>query len=74
MMLAEKIRNILLTIIGFITGIFATIVAVYLFGTDAIFIIITVGIVALTLRLKLRKLTNEIEYLKREINQLKEKH
>ena len=74
MMLAEKIRNILLTIIGFITGIFATIVAVYLFGTDAIFIIITVGIVALVLRWKLRKLTDEIEYLKREINQLKEKH
>ena len=74
MMLAKKIRNILLTIFSFFTGICATIVAVYFFGTDAIFIIITVGIVVLTLRLKLRKLTDEIEYLKREINQLKKKH
>lgn len=74
MMLYEKVRTILVRIISFFTGICATIVAVYLFGTDAIFIIITVGIVALVLRLKFRKLTNEIEYLKREINQLKEKH
>ena len=72
MMMAEKIRNVLLKIIGFVTGTIATIVALYLLGTTALLIIIG-GCITLAISRTHKRLTNEIEYLKKEINKLKEK-
>ncbi|MDE0087179.1 MAG: hypothetical protein OXU23_15770 [Candidatus Poribacteria bacterium] len=73
MMMAEKIRNVLLKIIGFVAGTIATIVALYLLGTTALLIIITGGCITLAINRRHKRLTNEIEYLKKEINKLKEK-
>ena len=72
-MMAEKIRNVLLKIIGFVTGTIATIVAVYLLGATALLIIIIGGCITLAISRTHKRLTNEIEYLKKEINKLKEK-
>lgn len=71
MMMEEKIRNVLLNIIGFATGIIATIVAVYLFGATALLLIITGSCILLVLSRTHKRLTNEIEYLKKEIETLK---
>lgn len=73
-MIAEKIRNVLLKTIGIVTGTIATIVAVYLFGTTALLLIIVGGCITLALSRTHKRLTNEIEYLKKEINKLKEKN
>lgn len=74
MMMAEKIRNVLLKIMGFVAGTIATIVALYLFGATALLIIITGGCITLAINRRYKRLTNEIEYLKKEINKLKEKN
>lgn len=73
MMMAEKIRNVLLKIIGFVTGTIATIVALYLLGTIALLLIIIGGCITFAISRTHKRLTNEIEYLKKEINKLKEK-
>ena len=78
-MMIEKIRNILLKITGFVVGFaittIAIIVAVHLFGTTAFLLIIIAGCITLTLVIfrTYKRLTNEIEDLKKEINKLKEK-
>ena len=72
MMMAEKIRNVLLKIIGFVTGTIVTIVVLYLLGATALLIIIG-GCITLAISRTHKRLTNEIEYLKEEINKLKEK-
>ena len=72
MMMAERIRNVLLRIIGFAIGIIVTIFAVYLFGATALIIIIC-GCITLAIRSSYKRLTNEIEDLKEEINRLKNK-
>ena len=73
-MMAEKIRNVLLKIIGFVTGTIATIVAVSLLGATALLIIIIIGgCITLAISRTHKRLTNEIECLKEEINKLKEK-
>ncbi len=73
MMMAEKGRNVLLKIIGFVTGTIATIVAVSFLGTTAL-LIITGGCITLAISRTHKRLTNEIEHLKKEINKLKEKN
>jgi len=75
----EKTQNVLLKITGFVIGFTATsvavIVAVFLLGATGFLLIITGGIITLTLAIfrKFKKLTSEIEDLKIEINKLKEK-
>ncbi len=73
MMMAEKIRHVLLRITGFVTGMIVTIVSVYLFGAIALLIIITSGCIILVINRKHKRLTNEIEHLKKEINKLEKK-
>ena len=79
-MMAEKIRNVLLKIIGFVTGMIATIVAVYFLGTTALLIIIIGGCITLAIsgthknRDKLKTLEKEMEHLKNELDKIKDKH
>ena len=77
-MIIEKKRNVFLKITGFVIGFAATFVALIvavLLGATGFLLIITGGIITLTLAIfrKFKKLTSEIEDLKIEINKLKEK-
>ncbi len=72
MMMAEKIRHILLKIIGFATGIIATILVLYLFEVIGLLIFIA-GCITFAISRRFKRLTNEIEYLKKEIDKLKRK-
>ena len=78
MMMAEKIRNVLLKIIGFVTGTIVTIIAVYLFGTTAL-LLVTFLFIAYIIkgynknRDKLKKLEKQMETLKNEIEKIKDK-
>ena len=71
MMMIEKIRNTFLNILGFVTGIIAASVAIYLFEAAALFVIIAGGFFALAMRKKHKKFTSEIDNLKNEIDNLK---
>ena len=71
MMMAEKIQNVFQKIIGFGTGIIATIVAGYLFGITALFIIIAGGCITFAIRRRHKRLTNEIEALNKQVETLK---
>lgn len=72
MMMAEKIRHILLKIIGFATGMIATILVLYLFEVIGLLIIIG-GCITFAISRKFKRLANEIESLKKEIDKLKRK-